>query len=272
MKNLLLLSLLSTVLTISGFSQNRPLFTETAKTVEKNSVRLELGFAYFREVKYTATGLEGNLLQLGDIGARIGVGEKVEIQMAWTVQNFLNVTRRWDAPLSERIEFTGNSTHDVGDLLIATKVNFLEENDSRPGLGLRFGTQLPNASQESGLGVDETNFFVAVLLEKKIGEIQLIGNLGLSILGDPTNVAAQNDLYNFSFATIVPILTRVNLFADLCGRAGTAGIGTEEQTRFRTGGQIRAAGINWDFGFLFGFRDTDPKYGFMVGLTKDFSF
>jgi hypothetical protein len=217
-----------------------------------------------------ASGLGGNLFRLGDLGARFGAGEKVEIDLFWTVQNFLSITDRWEAPLSERLEFTGDSTNDVGDLTIATKINLLKENEARPGIGFRFGTQLPNASQESGLGVDELNFFLTALLEKNFGQFRLIGNVGLSILGDPTNIASQNDLYNYSVAAILPIVSGFEAFVDVYGRAGTAGIGTEEQTQLRTGGQFQTAGIFWDFGMLFGFQDTDPKYGFLFGLSKEF--
>jgi len=270
MKNLFALAVLMAGLCALGIAQNRPLETESAETVEKGALRFELGSAYLHQVRYTTSGLEGNLFRLGDLGLHWGAGDTVEVQLFWTAQNLLSITRRWEGPLSERIEFSGNSTNDVGDLQVATKIRFIEQNESRPGFGFRFGTELPNASQESGLGADEINFHFTFLLEKDFAAWKLLGNLGLSILGDPTNVAAQNDLYHYGIAALYSVAPRLRILGDFYGRVGQGGIGTEERSRLRIGSQIRAAGFYWDAGLLLGFQDTDPDFGIIFGLSKDF--
>ena len=165
-KNVLLLLIFLVPSTLPA--QNRPLKTEPVDTAEKGSVRFELGFDFLQDVKYNLSGLEGDLSRVGVFGLRFGAGENVEIHFDWTAQNFLNVERRYDAPNSDILDFEGDSTSDFGDLLLAAKVRLLDERGKRPALGFRFATELPNASNESGLGNDETNFLAAFLLQKEI--------------------------------------------------------------------------------------------------------
>ena len=99
--------------------------------------------------------------------------------------------------------FDGDSTSDVEDLVVATKIRLVSEARGRPSLGIRIATQLPDASNESGLGTDLANFYATLLLGKTIQSVRIVGNAGLAILGDPTGgVPEQNDLltYGVSFA------------------------------------------------------------------------
>ena len=46
------------------------------------------------------------------------------------------------------------------------KIRIFRKAPSGPSFGLRFATKLPNASNESGLGLDTTDFFASVLVAK----------------------------------------------------------------------------------------------------------
>jgi len=265
--SLLILFLVTSTL----LAQNRPLKTEFVETVEKGKVRFELGFDFLQEVEFPLSGLKGDLTRIGVLGLRFGAGENVEIHFDWTAQNVLNVDEKSDAPNSSILDFDGNSTNDFGDLILATKIRLLGEKEKRPAFGFRFAVELPNASNESGLGNDQTNFYAGFLLEKKIIRLRLISNVGVAILGDPTKVSSQKDLVTYGLAAVYPVHPQINVFADLNGRAGSGGIGTEEQNILRIGGQLYALGVRWDIGFLAGFYDTDPSTGVMVGLSHDFN-
>lgn len=251
------------------FAQTGPLITEPVNTVTDGQLQIQLGFEFLQDNTYRLSGLEGDLSRLGVVGARLGVGERAEVQIFGTVQEFLNVEERFNAPNSEVVDFAGNSTSDFGDLVLATKLR-LREDDGIPGIGFRFGTKLPNASNESGLGTDETDFFASVLLDRTFKKLQLISNLGIAILGDPVSPASQDDLLTYGLALVVPLESRIELVADFYGRAGAGGIGTEEQTRLRVGGRVEGAGARWDLGFLVGFRGTDPCTGIIFGVSRDF--
>jgi len=250
--------------------QNRPLVTESATLIPEGRIRAELGFEFLQDTVFRLSGLEGDLSRLGVLGLRTGVAEKVEIQMFWTAAQFLNVDRRFPAPNSDILDFEGNSTSDVGNLFMATKLRLATESGRRPALAFRFGVELPNTSNVKGLGNDETNFHSSLIAEKTLGRLVLLGNIGLSILGDPVEAGFQDDLLTYGFAAVYSLGPGLAVLADWYGRAGPGGIGTEEQSLLRVGTQIETSGIIWDAALLFGFRDTDPSTGVIVGISRDF--
>jgi len=251
--------------------QNRPLITETPTTVGKNRIRFELGFDFLQDAVYTFSGLEGDLSRIGDLGLRLGVSSNVELQFFWTAQNFLNINRRWDAPNTPNLDFAGNSTSDVGDLIIASKFHFVEEKTARPAIGFQVAFELPNASNQSGLGNDEMNFYSSILLEKRFNKFRVIGNAGFAILGDPVTAGAQDDLFTYGLAGAYSVSETFTLVADFYGRAGSGGVGTDEHSLIRLGTQINAAGLYWDVAFLAGLLEADPSTGIIFGLSKDFN-
>jgi hypothetical protein len=268
-KRLLLFILCLIPVTVSA--QNRPLKTELVETVGEGQVRFELGFDFLQDAKFPLSGLRGDLTRFGALGLRFGAGENIEIHFDWTAQNFLSIEERMDAPNSGILDFDGDSTSDFGDLMLATKIRLFQERGRRPAFGFRFAAELPNASNESGLGNDQTNFYAGFLSEKEICKLRLVGNVGLAILGDPTKVSSQKDLVTYGVAAIYPVHPSIRVFFDLNGRAGSGGIGTEEQSVLRFGGQISALGLRWDLGVLAGLHDTDPSTGVIVGLSHDFT-
>jgi hypothetical protein len=268
MKSFLWILLVFHPLQILG--QQRPLVTEGAATLEKDQLLFDIGVEFIQDAVFPFSGLKGDLTRAGVVGIRFGAADNVELQFLGTIQNVLNVEERSPAPNDFRLAFSGNSTSDFGDLLIATKVRLLKEGPGRPGLTSLFGVELPNASNENGLGNDETNVFSSVLLEKRWPRIQFRANLGLAILGDPEVPGAQDDLLTYGFAVIYPVSPRLNLLAETYGRVGPGGIGTEEQSLMRLGVQVKAAGMYWDVALLAGFRDTDPSTGVVLGISKEF--
>jgi hypothetical protein len=255
----------------TGLAQNRPLASESPETVEKDKLRLEAGFDFLQNVRFPLSGLEGDLTRLGSLGVRWGAGERVEIQLFWTAVQVLNVDERFIGPNTPILDFEGNSTSDVGNLVLGTKLRFADEAEGRPALGFRFAVELPNTTSESGLGTDETNFHSGILLSKHLGDLEVIANAGLSILGDPVSGGAQDDLFSYGLALVHPMSPSVSLVADWNGRAGAGGFGTEEQSVVRFGFRTETSSLVWDAGILFGFETADPETGLFFGLSKDFN-
>ena len=254
----------------SGFSQQRPLLTERARTVEDGHLLFDVGFELLQDAVFPFSGLKGALTNAGVIGARFGMGSRVEVQMLGTVRQFLNINERFDAPGSGDLNVSGNSTDDFGNLNMATKVKLISGQQGRLVIASRFGVELPNTSNQKGLGTDETNFFTQLLVEKRLNRVDLIGNLGLAILGDPEDAGAQDDLLTYGFAVVAEATPRLNLVAEINGRTGPSGIGTEKQSWVRAGIQFEAGGVTWDLAGFWGLEDTDPNTGIIVGLSKTF--
>ena len=81
-------------------------------------------------------------------------------------------------------------------------MRILSEGSNRPSLGFHFSTRLPNASDEQGLGKDTLDFHNSVLVGKTIGRVRAVLNLGLGILGDPTNATRQNDVMLYGVSAV----------------------------------------------------------------------
>ncbi|MCH8016437.1 MAG: hypothetical protein IH917_07430 [Acidobacteria bacterium] len=251
-------------------SQQRPLITERAETVKKNYLLFDIGLEFLQDTVFTFSGLEGDLTRIGVVGVRFGAADNVEIQVLGTIQDILSIENRFDAPNTPNLNFSGNSTSDFGDFTMATKVLLKKEQNRWPAISTRFGFQMPNASNQNGLGNDETNFFSSFLLQKQFGRLQFFTELGLAVLGDPVSPGAQDDLFTYGLALIHPLNDQINVVVDAYGRVGAGGIGTEEQSLLRLGTQVKAAGLYWDVALVLGFRDTDPSSGLVVGVSKEF--
>ena len=255
-------------------AQQRPLVTEDPETIGAGLVLLEGGFDYAREVLFPASGLGGNLLRAPLLGVSIGVGSIVEIQFDGGFYNRLTVVRRELAPLSGVLDFEGDTTKSVEDLVIATKVRVAGETVRRPAFGIRFATKLPNARNESGLGLDTTDFLATLLIGKTVRSVRVVGNVGLGILADPTTGNRQNDvlLWGGSFARA--LAEGVEFVGEINGRfdtrAGDPPPGTENRGVMRLGMRYTRGAGRVDAALLVGMTNRDPSVGFTAGFTYVF--
>src|SRR5690348_4110517 len=111
-----------------AYAQQRPLVTEDPETVGGGNILIEGGFDAQSDVVYPVSGLEGNLLRLPVLGVSIGLSSIAELQVDGGFYNRLNVTSRDpSAALAHQLDFEGDSTSDVEDLVIATKLRLLSE-------------------------------------------------------------------------------------------------------------------------------------------------
>jgi hypothetical protein len=255
-------------------AQQRPLATEDPEVVGAGRVLVEGGIDYGRDILFPASGLTGHLLRAPLLGFSIGLSSIAELQIDGGLFNSLSVTERREAPLSGMLDFTGTGTSDVEDVVVATKIRILEEGATRPGLGVRFATKLPNASNEAGIGLDTTDFYATALVAKTVQSVRVVGNLGLGILGDPTRGDAQNDVlaYGLSFARALTNATEV--VGEVNGRAHVAGgdpaPGTESRSALRLGGRYTTGMLRVDAGLVVGLNTRDPAFGVMAGATYVF--
>ncbi len=252
-------------------AQQRPLVTEDPETIGAGLVLVEAGIDEQRGVSYPASGLEGNLLRLPTIGMSFGISSIAELQIDGGLYNRLDVTSRTRAPLSPLVNFTGDRTHDVEDLVVATKIRVLAETAARPAFAVRFATRLPNASNESGLGLDTTDFFVSTLFGKTVRSIRFVGNAGLGILGDPTDGNRQNDVLTYGASIARAVKQGLEVVGEVNGRVNTRGgeppVGTGSRGAMRVGGRFTQATVRVDAGIIIGITSADPSLGFTAGLT-----
>jgi len=258
------------VIPLNTSGQQRPLRTDDAELLQTGRVRVELGAELLQGQHYTLSGLEGDLSRLGVSSIQVGVGEYAEFKISGVARDVLSVSNRTDQPAYPP-KFSGNSTGDFGDLVLATKLKFAGEKKYRPAIAFKFAVELPNAKHDSGLGTDETEFYASLLFKKKIGPCQILGDLGFAILGSPVLEDRQTDPLTYGVATIIPVLRGVNLVAEVSGRQGPPRrLGNENQSQARAGIQFWTGRVRWDLGAVAGLMKYDPKSGVVVGATYEF--
>jgi hypothetical protein len=275
MNQRLLMAAALLLLPLSASAQQRPLVTEDPETIGTGRLLTEFGFDYGKDVSYPASGLEGNLLRLPLIGISIGVSSIAEVQIDGGFYNRLSINERNVAPLSDMLTATGDSTSDVEDWSMGMKVRLLSETASRPAFGFRFATKLPNASNESGLGLDTTDFFASVLGAKTVQSIRFVGNVGLGILGDPTRGDRQNDVVTYGFSMARALTQAAEIVGEINGHidtaSGVAPPGTGSRGQVRLGARYTVGGWRGDAAILLGVTSLDPSIGFAAGFTYVFN-
>ena len=228
------------------------------------------GFAHDREIP--ATGLTGDVLRVPELTLRAGLGGRVELRVD-TGYEVLLVRERHEGPLSADLDFDGDSSSDIRDPIVSTLVRLYTETVSRPAVGLRLATRLPVASNQSGLGLDTTDFFLTLLAAKSTGPTRWIANLGLGILEVPTEVTSQHDVITYGFSLSRKVGERRAVAGGVDGHFdphGQVRAGTEDTAVARFGGRLGVGTSTIDAAILIGLADVDAPIGFTVGLTRAF--
>jgi len=268
------------VLVFSAFAvpaaaQQRPLVTEDPEPIGAGRILIEGGLDLAHDYQNPVSGLKGNLVSVPTIGLSFGLSSIAELQIDGGLFNHLSISsRNPNAPLAGLLTVTGDSTHDVSNAVVATKIRVLAEGPSRPAFGIRFATKLPNASNEKGIDLDTTDFSGSILVAKTVQSIRVVGNIGAGILTNPTSGVGQNDvfLYGLSFARAVTQATEV--VGELNGRVSTRSNpfpGTETRGILKIGGRYTSGAFRIDTGVFVGLTTIDPTIGLTVGFTYVFN-
>src|SRR5262245_37063273 len=263
---------LSLALAAPAAAQQRPFGTEHQATIGPGPDLFEGGFDMQQEIFFPVSGLQGDLMRLPTLGLSFGLSSIAELQIDGGLYNRLHVTDRTTAPLSGMLDFTGDYTSDVEDIVVATKVRVLSETPGRPAIGLRFATKLPNASNENGIGLDTTDFYATLLVGKTVQSVRLVGNAGLGILGDPTRGDRQGDVLQYGFSVARAVRQGVEIVGEINGRYQpnddlSAPPGSDTRSALRFGGRFTHRTVRIDGGIIVGLTKRDPSFGIMAGLT-----
>src|SRR5262245_54100692 len=266
---------------LAGFSpsasaQQRPLVTEDPETIGSGRVLLEAGLTESHDYQNPASGLKGNLLTVPTIGISVGVSSIAELQIDGGLYNSLNITsRNPNAPLAFLLTGTGTTVHDFSNSFIGLKTRLWSETASRPAVGLRFSTKLPNASSEKGIDLDTTDFYASILIGRTVQSVRVVANIGAAILSDPVIGHHQNDVFPYGLSFARAMTQAAELGGEVNGRvstrSGEAFPGTESRGTLKLGGRYTTGSVRFDGAIFFGTTTLDPTVGFTVGLTYVFN-
>jgi len=268
---------LALILLVPGraVAQQRPLVTEDPETVGAGLILLEGGVDYARDVVYPASGLTGNLWRLPTLGISLGLSSIAELQIDGGFRDRLDITGQVDAPLSDLLQIDPRRTTSIQDMIIATKVRLAGETAGRPAFGVRLATRLPFASVEDGLGLGTTDFYASALVGKTVQSIRVVGNIGLGLLGDPTQGSNHNNVLVYGVSVARAVAVGMEIVGEVSGRAGTGSDepppGTESRAIMRVGARYTRGAGRVDAGILVGMTSRDPSIGFTAGFTYVFN-
>jgi hypothetical protein len=241
--------------------QQRPLQTEDPRVIPEGELALENGLGYLANARFPVSGLGGDQLAILTGGLHVGVG-RAQFQMWGSLRNVLWIDEGGDG-----------RTSDWGDGTMAAKFAIAAEAGRRPDVSFQMAVVLPNASNESGLGKDGTDFYGNVLVGHTLGAGYVHGKVGLGILDDAERVGAQQDVLAWGLAGAFPVAAGWSLAAEVAGilnatRNPTRG--GEDRGEARLGARWRMLGMEWDAAATAGLTDTDHDVGVVFGTTARF--
>jgi hypothetical protein len=221
------------------------LFTESPNTAGDGQLSFGIGAEYLEKDRSIPLEAPTRLLRIPTVHTYIGLGEKVDVLIDWRGRLFAELG-------------TGKHVSDWGDAIVGTKINFLKGTKSQPSLGVMYLVKLPNTRRDELLGSNQTDFFLSLLAERRLGSLNVRVNAGLGILDDPEHLNSQLDIYTMGAAGTIRVSKKVNLFAEWTGFLSPH----RSQAKFtgRGGVEVRIVDLQW---FLYGSSRV-------IGDEKDF--
>jgi hypothetical protein len=257
-------------------AQQRPLLTDDIDITPAGALEISAGVDFFQRAKFPLSGIDGDLTRVGDIRVKTGFASNVELQIEGAIQNYVSINSIGTPAIPLNIR--GRSTNDFDDIIVSAKVKLRSETRLIPAIGFKFGYQMPNSDQATGIGSNSINIFSKLIVQKKFGsfvgktpKFTAYGNLGLGIMTVPLATFSQNDVFLYGLAGNYRLTDNVNIVSEVNGRVNTRGgeapLGTESIGQFRIGTQVRASGLRFDTAAAFGLTRNSPRTGITFGVT-----
>lgn len=259
-------------LVVSGtaLAQQRPLVTEDPETIGAGRILLEGGVSFESDQAFPLGVVEGDVRRLASFGVSVGISPTAEIQIDGGLLQRLDVTGR-PVPVGPGRFTVADHTSGVEDFIVATKIRLTQEGTSRPALGIRFGTKLPTADPEEGIGLGTTDFFASLLLAKTVQSVRTVGNVGLIVLGNPETPREPATTLGFGVSVARALTNAFEVVGEVNGRLTPfeklVPIGLESRAVMRLAGRYTYSMLRLDFGVLAGFTKRDPSFGISAGAT-----
>jgi hypothetical protein len=258
------------ILSGNAHAQQRPLVTEDPETIGAGRILLEGGFSFETDQAFPVGVVEGDVTRLASFGVSVGISPIAEIQIDGGLLQRLDVTAR-AMPVGPLPFEVPARTSGVEDFIVATKIRLAPEGASRPAFGLRFGTKLPTASPEKGIGLGTTDFFATFLMAKTVQSVRTVGNVGLIVLGNPVTPRDPATALGFGLSVARALTNEFEVVGEINGRLTPfekiVPIGLESRGVMRLAGRYTYRMLRLDFGLLAGITKRDPSFGISGGAT-----
>ena len=248
---------------LPGLAWNQlPLLADSPQMLPAGQIQFEVGLQFRSHENFAfsafSEGFARNLLSIPTLGVKVGLGPLAEVELTYEVlcveERDLLIKEQWKS----------------GDLAFFTKVHILDEGRRRPGLGIKFGAKLPNASESYRVGTNETDLAIVGLFEKTFAAFRLTANLGFLNLGDPYHNAAQDDLLSYSLACTLPGRQDLTYTIEVAGQAG--GVSHNERASAVFHLYFQQAALTWNLAARAGLLGNSEAWGLAGGVRWTFDF
>ncbi|MDP8230400.1 MAG: transporter [Candidatus Gorgyraea atricola] len=242
MKKILYLTLF--LMGIASFAYAaRPLSTDDAGTVEKGFFEIENGFEYVKQ-----DDEEYNL----SFALKYGISESfhIGVELPYKFINF-----------KESEDMDG-----IGDLVVSSKYNFLEDEGNLPSMSLGVSIKTETGDADKGLGTSEVDYGVNGIMSKEIGRLISHLNVGYTFVGGP-----GKDTSSYGLAMEYPINENLNVLGEITGETAFDGDFDDNPFSGLVGVNYAInAMVMFDLGIGFEISDASPDYTIVTGLTLGF--
>lgn len=258
----------------TAHAQQRPLVTEDPETIGLNRILLEGGLSIDFDQEHPVAGVAGDVSRFGTFGVSVGISPTAEIQIDGGLIQRIDVNERLTRIVPGVVAnplVAGDRASSFDDLVIATKIRLAAEDTSRPAIGLRFGTKLPTASPDKGVGLGTTDFFATFLVAKTVQSVRTVGNVGIVVMGNPVVGGDQSTALGFGVSVARALTNEFEVVGELNGRLApfeqVVPTGLGSRGVFRLAGRYTYQLLRLDFGVLVGVTNRDPSFGISAGAT-----
>lgn len=251
-------------------AQLRPLDPVDVRWFSGSAVHAQAGGAVLPEQYASLAGVRGRLWELGDFRVAIRTGRMI-MELGGTVQRVFEDREVIAQPFGDaRTPPADGTRHDAGDYRVAAILR-LSGDTSRTMTTLRFGTRLPTTDNRVGLDRDMTDFFATLAAHRRIQNVALSAEAGVSINGTREPTYEQSDVLVYAVSARLdgPVVAP---FVVLLGQQDFhdwAIRGNEDLAEIRAG--IRTAGRRWlQAAWIHGLSDVSPRHGFQIRVGAAF--
>lgn len=227
-------------LAVTAARADRPFELEEPEPLPEDRMSIAIGAQFRDEPKDFALPDRDRQWNAPRFRLAVGLGGRTEIRIegdAW-----------------RRSRIAGNAFEDAGDWTVSSKIRFWTSASSATSIGGVVAVKLPNAGNEKGLGTDETDTFLGLMLRRDVGGGRFLIQGRLGILGDPRVAAAQNDVAQVTLGWHRP-LRRGTIGLEYDWQAGPAADDDPAKARVAW---VGSPGDRWR-----------PFVALEVGLTKE---
>jgi hypothetical protein len=223
----------------------RPLLTEDTETVAKGQFEIELGFDYVRDDNRDQYYIPSTQLKYG-----LMANAEIGLSMGYIFKD-----------IHENGKVDG-----ISDLFAYAKYRLWEEGSGYPSLALKLSLVYPTASWKNDLGSGKTDYGLAAVFSKSLGEFTLHFESLYLFIGE----AGKTDILRLGLAGEYEFTKTLTGVAEVRHFQNFNSDRKDDPYSCLLGFKVKLGKAIWDGGVNIGLNSAAIDYGLTIGVTIPF--